>query len=228
MAGHSHAKNVMHRKAAQNNKRAKIITKISRAISVAVQLGGDPEANHKLKYALKLAQMESVPKDVIKRAIEKRQEKDDLEEIMYEGYANGGVAVLVETLTNNKTKTAAEIRAIFSKHNSALSEPNSVAFLFDRVAFIECKVEEKEYEEFFLHSMELDALDVFENATHFRVDDFHKAQDHMEKRWELTHAELRYIPKTLIELNNTDHFNKFISVLEDNESVQSIWHNLQT
>ena len=152
MAGHSHAKNVMHRKAAQNNKRSKVITKISHTIITAIKTGGgsDPETNSKLKFALKQAQAASVPKDVIKRALDNASNTDDkdLEEIIYEGYCNG-VAILVVTITNNRNKTGPEIRAAFSKHGGSIGQPNTVAFMFDKLAHIECEIKKEQFDELF-------------------------------------------------------------------------------
>lgn len=229
MAGHSHAKNVMHRKAAQNNKKAKIFSKLSRAITIAVKLGGsnNPELNSKLKLALRVAQTAGVPKDIVKRAIEKSAQAENEEEILYEGYAAGGIAILVEVLTDNKVRTASEIRSIFSKNGGVMAEPNSVAFMFDRVAQIECDVPEHEFDSFFEYAVEGNANEVIENMALFTPDQFHAAQEYLEAKWPVTNAELCYIPQNLIESDKSESFEKLINILEDNESVQNCWHNLK-
>ncbi len=231
MAGHSHAKNVMHRKEAQNRKKAKIFTKFSRAISVAIKQGGsnDPEINSKLKFALKLANSAGVTKDIIKRAIEKGSNEKDLDEVLYEGYAPGGIAILVEALTDNKTKIAAEIRSVFSKHGGAMSEPNSVAFMFNRLAKI--VVDTENFEKFFEIAIELNAVDVNENHAFFTPENLHKTQEILEEKgWQVIDAEICYIPQTLIEASNDEQyetFEKMINTLEENESVQNCWHNFK-
>lgn len=242
MAGHSHAKNVMHRKAAQNKKRSKIITKLAHAISTAIKVGGstDPEINSKLRLALKQAQQASVPKDVIKRAIESSNKDDKImEEIMYEGYISG-VAVLIETLTDNKNKTAPEIRAAFNKYGGSISQPNAVAFSFDKVALIELEIAQDEFDIFFEYAIENDAIDVeefeSENAdkifvqAKFKPEDLHKGQEAIDKKWEIENAQLAYIPQNMIELDEEAKktFEKMLEIIEENESTQNIWHNLKT
>lgn len=244
MAGHSHAKNVMHRKAAQNKKRSKIITKISHAISTAIKVGGssDPEINPKLRLALKQAQAASVPKDVISRAITTANDKAQgkgLEAIVYEGYLNG-IAILIETITDNKNKTAPEIRAIFSKHGGSMSPPGTVAFLFNKVAMIEIETEKNKFDDFFNQAINLEAIDIFdpqENENNkiliqstFQPEQLHAAQEEIDKNWNIVNAELAYIPQNYLELDEakTETFNKMMEKLEENESTQAIWHNLKT
>jgi len=229
MAGHSHAKNVMHRKAAQNSKKAKIYTKISRAITLAIKAGGsiDPDSNPKLRLALRQAQVAGVPKEVIKRSIDKSAQADNEEEILYEGYAPGGIAVLVETITDNKVRTASEIRSIFSKYGGAMAEPNSVAFMFDKVAQIECEVPEDQFEAFFEYAVEGNATDVIENMAIFAPENYHSAQEYLETKFPVVNSEFCYIPQNLIENEKTEGFQKLIDVLEDNENVQNCWHNLK-
>lgn len=219
----------MHRKAAQNNKRAKTITKFARAISIAAKLGGstDPETNSKLKYALKAAQTAGVPKDVVKRALEKTQEKDNLEEITYEGYGPGGIAILVEAITDNRAKTAPEIRATFAKYGGTMSEPNTVAFMFSKMGLIECEMPESDYEEFFMHAAELDALEICDNQAFFRPESLQKAHETLEQKWQVITSEICFIPQNLIEAEQSESITKLINALEENESVQACWHNLK-
>ena len=139
MAGHSHAKNVMHRKGKSDAVRSKIFSKLAREITVAAKLGApDPAFNARLRLAVSNARSQSMPKDNIDRAIKKAtgSEGENYEEIRYEGYGPGGVAIIVEALTDNRNRTASSVRAIFSKNGGALGETNSVAFMFDRVGEI--------------------------------------------------------------------------------------------
>ncbi|WMT86299.1 YebC/PmpR family DNA-binding transcriptional regulator [Pelagibacterium sp. 26DY04] len=139
MAGHSQFKNIMHRKGRQDAVRSKIFSKLAREITVAAKSGlPDPAMNPRLRLAVNNAKAQSMPKDNIERAIKKAQggEGDNYEEVRYEGYGPGGVAVIVEALTDNRNRTASNVRAIFSKAGGALGETGSVAFMFDRVGEI--------------------------------------------------------------------------------------------
>jgi len=139
MAGHSQFKNIMHRKGRQDAMRSKLFSKLSKEITVAAKMGTpDPDMNPRLRLAVNNAKAQSMPKDNIQRAINKASmgDAENYEEIRYEGYGPGGVAVIVETLTDNRNRTAANVRAIFSKNGGALGETNSVSFMFDRVGEI--------------------------------------------------------------------------------------------
>lgn len=139
MAGHSHAKNIMHRKGKSDAARSKVFSKLAREITVAAKLGvPDPAFNARLRLAVANARAQSMPKDNIDRAIKKATgtEGENYEEIRYEGYGPGGVAVIVEALTDNRNRTASNVRSTFSKNGGALGETNSVAFMFDRVGEI--------------------------------------------------------------------------------------------
>jgi YebC/PmpR family DNA-binding regulatory protein len=139
MAGHSHAKNIMHRKGKSDAARSKVFSKLAREITVAAKLGApDPAFNARLRLAVANARAQSMPKDNIDRAIKKAQgaEGENYDEIRYEGYGPGGVAVIVEALTDNRNRTASNIRSTFDKNGGALGSTNSVAFMFDRVGEI--------------------------------------------------------------------------------------------
>ena len=136
MAGHSHAKNIMHRKGKSDAARSKVFSKLAREITVAAKLGSpDPAFNSRLRLAVATARGQSMPKDNIDRAIKKAigAEGEGYEEIRYEGYGPGGVAIIVEALTDNRNRTASNVRSTFSKNGGALGETNSVGFMFDRV-----------------------------------------------------------------------------------------------
>src|SRR5690554_3970668 len=139
MAGHSHAKNIMHRKGKSDAVRSKVFSKLAREITVAAKMGmPDPAFNSRLRLAVVNARAQSMPKDNIDRAIKKAigSDGENYEEIRYEGYGPGGVAIIVEALTDNRNRTASSVRAIFSKNGGAPGETNSVAFMFDRVGEI--------------------------------------------------------------------------------------------
>lgn len=139
MAGHSHAKNIMHRKGKSDAVRSKVFSKLAREITVAAKLGvPDPAFNSRLRLAVQNARSQSMPRDNIERAIKKASGADteNYEEIRYEGYGPGGVAVIVEALTDNRNRTASNVRSTFSKNGGALGETNSVGFMFDRVGEI--------------------------------------------------------------------------------------------
>jgi YebC/PmpR family DNA-binding regulatory protein len=139
MAGHSHAKNIMHRKGKSDAARSKVFSKLAREITVAAKLGApDPAFNARLRLAVAAARAQSMPKDNIERAIKKASGSDgeNYESIRYEGYGPGGVAIIVEALTDNRNRTASNVRSTFSKNGGALGETNSVAFMFDRVGEI--------------------------------------------------------------------------------------------
>ncbi len=139
MAGHSHAKNIMHRKGKSDAIRSKMFSKLSKEITVAAKMGmPDPDFNPRLRLAIQNARAQSMPKDNIQRAVNKAStEGENYEEIRYEGYGPGGVAIIVEVLTDNRNRSGANVRAIFSKNGGTLGETNSVAFMFDRVGEID-------------------------------------------------------------------------------------------
>ena len=139
MAGHSKWANIQHRKGRQDAVRSKLFSKLSKEITVAAKMGDpDPEKNPRLRLAVKEAKVNSVPKDVIERAIKKSSANDgqDYDEIRYEGYGAGGVAVIVETMTDNKNRTASNVRSMFTKFGGNLGETGSVSFMFDRVGLV--------------------------------------------------------------------------------------------
>src|SRR6218665_2599304 len=139
MAGHSHAKNIMHRKGKSDAARSKVFSKLAREITVAAKLGApDPAFNSRLRLAVATARGQSMPKDNIDRAIKKAigSDGENYEEIRYEGYGPGGVAIVVEALTDNRNRTASNVRSYFSKNGGAMGETNSVGFMFDKVGEI--------------------------------------------------------------------------------------------
>ena len=164
MAGHSQFKNIMHRKGAQDKKRAKVFSKATKEIIVAVKEGGpDPDGNSRLRGAIAAARAVNMPKDNIDRAIKKAAGGDDdtnYTEVRYEGYGPGGVAVIVDGLTDNKNRTASDVRSTFSKYGGSLGEANSVVFQFDHVGEIVYAVEKATADDMFEAALEAGAEDV--------------------------------------------------------------------
>lgn len=228
MAGHSHANNVKARKDAVNKKKAKIFTKIARIITIAVKEGGSSQAsqNPKLRLALKMAQVANVPKEIIKKAIETKK-NEDTETILYEGYYKD-VAILALAETTNKNKTAPEIRFIFSKHGGELKNPNSALAKFDKVAKIECQMNESEEELFFEKMIELGATNIINNIAFFPPEELHKAQEKIESaNFNISLAELCYTPNIYATQANLESLENLIEALENHENILACWHNYQ-
>ena len=163
MAGHSKFKNIQHRKGAQDKKRAKIFARLTKEIMVAAKMGlPDPDANPRLRTAILAARAQNMPKDNIERAIKKSSDDGDTvyEEVRYEGFGPAGIGIIVETLTDNRNRTAAEVRSTFSKNGGNLGETGSVSFMFDRVGAIEYEAERADAETVFEAAIEAGAEDV--------------------------------------------------------------------
>ena len=163
MAGHSKWANIQHRKGRQDAARSKLFSKLSKEITVAAKMGDpDPDKNPRLRLAVREAKSNSVPKDVIDRAIKKSQSSDfeNMDEIRYEGYASGGIAVIVEALTDNRNRTASNVRSLFTKYGGNLGESGVVGFLFDQCGLIAFDLKERSEDEVFEKLIETGADDV--------------------------------------------------------------------
>ena len=238
MAGHSQFKNIMHRKGAQDAKRAKIFTKLSKEISVAVKEGGDnPEFNPRLRTALMAAKDSNMPKDNIEKAIKKAigGEHDNFEQITYEGYAPYGVAVIVETLTNNRNRTASDIRAIFNKYNGNLGASGSVSFLFDHSGIIKFNKNKISFNQLFEVAVKYDAKDVIEEEDSLLVitepSDLYKITTNIanELKIEVELSEFTFLAKTTVVLNKEqeDTVLKIINALEEHDDIQKVFSNAE-
>lgn len=237
MAGHSQFKNIMHRKGAQDAKRAKIFTKVGREIVVASRLGGpDPDSNARLRSAITAARAVDMPNDRIKRAIEQGQGAGDTsnwENIRYEGYAPGGVAVVVETLTDNRNRTVGEVRSYFSKLGGALGETNSVAFMFDHVGEIIYPADKATADEMFEAAVEAGADNVESDAEgHYVTCDTNSlgtVSGALEKKYgEAQKAAFVWkskIPASVDE-ETAKTVLKLIDMLEDFDDVQEVFTNM--
>jgi len=238
MAGHSKWANIQHRKGAQDKKRAKIFTKVGREIIVAAKLGGgDPDMNPRLRLAIQKAKGVNMPNDRIKKAIQTGTgsgEGENYEEIRYEGYGPGGVAILIDALTDNRNRTVGDIRAAFSKHGGSLGENNSVSFMFDQIGEIIYPSDKAKADEMFEAAVEAGAENC-ESGEEIHVietsaDDLAAVRDALEERFgEAEKAGLVWKPNTLSEVDEdtAGTVMKLIDVLEDNDDVQSVYSNFE-
>lgn len=226
MAGHSHANNVKARKDAVNKKKTKIFTKIARIISIAVKEGKsvNPDTNPRLRLALKMAQTSNVPKDIIQKALNPKKEESN-EVILYEGYIKD-VAILVLTETPNKNKTAPEIRFIFSKHGGEIKAPSSALSKFEKVAKIECQLNQDQEEEFFEQMIEFGAIDIKNNIAYFPADELHSIQELIEaKNFNIELAEIFYKPIIYANHAKLESVNNIMEAVEDHENTIACWNN---
>ncbi|MEQ8964435.1 MAG: YebC/PmpR family DNA-binding transcriptional regulator [Azospirillaceae bacterium] len=238
MAGHSQFKNIMYRKGAQDAKRAKEFTKLGREIQVSAKLGGgDPESNPRLRAAIAAAKKASMPKDNIERAIKKATGGDDsgdYHELRYEGYAPGGVAIIVEALTDNKNRTASDVRAVFSKHGGSMGETNSVAFMFRQVGEVVYDVSVADHESMFEAALEAGAEDCVTDETSHVIttapDDFSAVRDALEQRFDQPERSgLVWQPSTTapVDEERAQGVFKLIDALEDHDDVQKVFANFE-
>lgn len=238
MAGHSKWANIKHRKGKQDAKRAKMFTKLTRAIIVAAREGGaDPEYNTALKNAIEKAKAANMPNDNIERAIKKGAGELDgvnYEEITYEGYGPGGIAVLVEVLTDNRNRTASDIRHYFSKFGGNLGSTGCVSFMFDRKGVLIIEKEDGiDEEELMMQAIEAGAEDFITEEEYFEIttspEDFASVRDSLkEAGYNFTTAEISFIPQNTSKLTDEDdikNMTKLIDALEDNDDVQNVYHN---
>jgi YebC/PmpR family DNA-binding regulatory protein len=238
MAGHSKFKNIMHRKGAQDAKRARIFSRLGREITVAAKLGGgDPAMNPRLRIAVQNAKGVSMPRDRIEKAIQTGvggSAGDDYSEMRYEGYGPGGVAVIVETLTNNKNRTAGEMRFIFTRHEGNLGATGSVGFMFDRVGEIIYPASKANADAMFEAALEAGAMNVeSDDETHeitTSPDDFAAVRAALVAKFEEPEKSgLTWKPNVMAQVNEEQAKDvmKLIDALEDNDDVQHVITNLE-
>ena len=240
MAGHSKWANIKHRKGRQDALRAKITTKVGREITIAVKIGGaDPALNMKLKLALQKAKEGNVPKDNIQRAIQKGLGGGDVgnyEEIRYEGYGPSGVAVFVDALTDNRNRTAADVRHLFTKYGGNLGESGSVAWMFDPkgVFVIELATCSLAEEDLMLLVLEAGAEDFSIEEGHHEVtttpEGFDGVLEALEKaEIETQMAQVTMVPQTTISLDGkeSEKMIKLLEALEDHDDVQEVYSNFE-
>jgi YebC/PmpR family DNA-binding regulatory protein len=237
MAGHSQFKNIMHKKGRQDAIRSKLFSKLAREITVAAKLGmPDPNFNPRLRAAVIAARAENMPKDNIDRAIKKASggDAENYDEVRYEGYAPGGVAVIIEALTDNRNRTAGEIRSYFTKSGGALAETGAVAFMFDRVGSIEYDAKVATEDQMMEAAIEAGAEDVVSSADGHEIITSMEALAEVAKLLEAKFGEphkakLIWKPQNTIAVDDEagEKIVKLIGALEDNDDVQNVYANFE-
>jgi YebC/PmpR family DNA-binding regulatory protein len=238
LAGHSQFKNIMHRKGAQDAKRAKAFGKIIREITVSVRSGlPDPNANPRLRAAIVAARQVNMPKDTVDRAIKKASGEagaDAYESIRYEGRGPHGIAVIVEALTDNRNRTAGDVRAIFAKHGGELGAANSAAFLFTRLGVVRYPAAAASADAMLEAAIEAGADNVESSAAGHEItcapDDLNAVRDGLEARFGAAEeAKLDWRPSSTVALDEEQAraVLKFIDALDDSDDVQTVFANFE-
>ena len=237
MAGHSKFKNIMHRKGAQDKKRSASFSKLSREITVAAKMGmPDPDMNPRLRAAVNAAKAQSVPKENIQRAIDKasRGDAENYEEIRYEGYGPGGVALIVEALTDNRNRTATNVRIAFSKNGGNLGASGAVSHGFERLGLIEYPAKVGDEDTVLEAAIEAGADDIESDADGHAIwtsiDVLHPVSRELEKTLgEAEAVKLAWKPGLKVELNANDAATllKLIDILDEDDDVQTVWGNYE-
>jgi YebC/PmpR family DNA-binding regulatory protein len=238
MAGHSQFKNIMHRKGAQDAKRGRLFARLIREITVSARHGlPDPAANPRLRAAVVAARQANMPKDTVDRAIKKATGGaggEDYAEVRYEGYGPAGVAVIVEALTDNRNRTASDVRSAFAKYGGALGETNSVSFLFNRVGVIRYPAKAGSADDMLEAAIEAGADNVESDVEGHEItcatDDFFAVRDALEARFgEPESARLDWRPITTVALDEEKAaaVMKLLDALDDSEDVQNVYANFE-
>ena len=236
MAGHSKFKNIQHRKGAQDKKRAKIFTRLLKELAVAARGGTDPNSNPRLRTALLAARSANMPKDNIERVLKKAEggEGDNYEEIRYEGYGPGGTAFIVEAMTDNRNRTASEVRAAFNKYNGSLGETGSVSFMFDKMGQLIYPASVADADTMFEAALEAGAQNVESDADNHVItcspEDFIAMREALEERFEAPEeAALTWIAQNNIAVgeDQAPTVIKLMEALDDNDDVQNVSSNFE-
>lgn len=235
MSGHSKWANIQHRKGRQDAKRGKVFTKAAKEIIIAAKSGGDPAGNPRLRAAIAAAKAVNLPKDKIEAAIRKGTGEDaggDITEAFYEGYGPGGIALMVEVATDNKNRTVAEVRHLFTKHGGQMGENGSVGWMFERKGVI--TVDKASYSEDAIMeaALEAGADDVVDDEDVWTIQtamaDFASVRDALESAGvEMQTAELAMVPANLVEVNAETGVKllRLMDALDDNDDVQNVYAN---
>lgn len=239
MSGHSQFKNIMYRKGAQDAKKAKVFAKLARDITIAAKSGlPEPDKNPRLRLAIQAARAESMPKDNIERAIAKASQTaggNDYVSARYEGFGPGKVAVIVEALTDNKNRTAGNVRTIFGKRGGAMGESGSVTFNFERIGYIAYPLAVAEADKMFEAALEAGANDVVSDEENHEIetlpDDLNAVTEVLEKQFGTPSAsrlDWKPMVKTdIADMETAQKFLDFIDALEDDDDVQKVYHNAE-
>jgi len=239
MAGHSKWKNIMHKKGKTDAQRAKIFTKISKEMMIVIKEGGpDPSSNSKLRDLIAKAKQNNVPNDNIDRIIKRAQEGRDAnnyESIVYEGYGKSGVGVIVETLTDNKNRTAGEMRHYFDKHGAGLAAQGAVSWQFDKRGVIVVSNEAGSEDDVMMAALDAGALDFSVEEESYEIltmpEDFDAVRAGLtEAGIAIEYAEVEMVPQNYITLESAEDIEsmrKLLDMLDDNEDVQNVWHSME-
>jgi YebC/PmpR family DNA-binding regulatory protein len=237
MAGHSQFKNIMHRKGRQDKVRARLFAKLAREITVSAKLGlPDPAFNPRLRSAIIAARAENMPKDNIERAIKKSQGNDteNYDEVRYEGYGPGGIAVIVEALTDNRNRTAGEVRAIFSKSGGNLAETGAVSFMFAHVGLVEFDTKVATADQMLEAAIDAGADDVMSDenghAIYVAPDNFADTAKNLEAKFgEPRKAALVWKPQNTTSVDDEagEKILRMVEALEENDDVQNVYANFE-
>ena len=237
MSGHSKWANIKRRKEAVDSKKAKIYSKLGKEITVAVKQGGpDPSSNARLRDMIAKAKANNMPNDNINRCIQKAAgdtTATSYEEITYEGYGPAGVAVIVEVMTDNRNRSAADIRCIFDRSGGNLGQTGSVGYMFDKKGIIVIEnTDSIDEQELMMQVIDAGAEDFISDEEFFEIvtapQDFTAVREVLEgANYELAEAEIKMVPNMKKELTEEEEekFNKFLDKLDDNDDVQNVWHN---
>ena len=236
MSGHSKWSTIKRKKGANDAQRAKIFTKIAREILVAVKAGGpDPDNNSSLKDAISKARAANMPNDNITRTIKKASgstEGDNYENITYEGYGPNGVAVIVNTLTDNRNRTAANVRHCFDKFGGNMGTTGCVSFMFDEKGVIIIENDDIDEDEITMDALEAGADDISVEEDCIEIttapEDFHTVRDALESKYTISSAEISMVPQTLTTITDEKQIlmmTKMLDNLEDDDDVQNVYHS---
>jgi YebC/PmpR family DNA-binding regulatory protein len=237
MAGHSKFKNIMHRKGAQDKKRSAMFSKLSREITVAAKMGTpDPDMNPRLRAAVLAAKAQSMPKDNIQRAIDKSSmgDAENYEDIRYEGFGPGGVSLIVEALTDNRNRTATNVRTAFAKNGGNLGASGSVSHSFDRMGLITYPATAGSPDDVFEAATDAGADDVESDEDGHQIwtaqESLHEVAKALEKALgEAESSKLAWRPQTPVDVaeDHAGQLMKLIDVLEEDDDIQTVWGNYQ-
>jgi YebC/PmpR family DNA-binding regulatory protein len=238
MAGHSHWKSIKHKKAVVDARRGKQWSKIARLIIIAAKRGGNPDDNLSLRYAIDKARAANMPNDTIEKAIKRGTGElgaDNYEPNLYEGYAPGGVAVLVDALTDNRNRTTSEIRVIFDRNGGSLGSANSVAWMFSSRGMVAIERSAVDEDRLLELALEAGAADVVTSPEGYTIEtalnDFENVRKALEQaKIPIASAELTMVPSQTIEISpeQAEKIQALVDSLEDNEDVQNVYTNAQT
>jgi YebC/PmpR family DNA-binding regulatory protein len=241
MSGHSKWSNIKRKKEASDAVKGVAFTKAAKEIAVAVKQGGpDPESNFRLKDVISKAKSANVPNDSIMRAIKKAsgsEGADDYEEIVYEGYGPGGVAVMVRTLTNNRNRTAGDVRHLFDKHGGNMGVSGSVAFLFQQKGTLVIDAEEFGDEDaVMLDALEAGAEDFIPSGEYYEIitpsESYYAVKEEMEKRkYSFADSSLGPVPVTWVKIEDEEtslQFEKMLEKMDENDDIQEVFHNWES